>query len=273
MPKELENVRLKRPKNGRNYPVIPVYDRGPASGRIKVSSPFWGQAPRTDCMNTISHDSLMASGVHYGYSRTRRHPSATPFIYGNKAGVDIIDLEKTIVQIEKASAFLKELAASGKNILFVGVKPEARAHIADIALALHQPSVTERWIGGILTNFSEIKKRIQKLEDLKEKRASGELAAKYTKKEQLLLDREMERLSKYFSGLVGMTKMPDVLVVIDPKKEHIAVAEAHKMNIPVIALANTDCSLRAITYPIVGNDGSSSSIAMILGILKDAFTK
>lgn len=214
----------------------------------------------------------MASGVHYGYSRTRRHPSTSPFIYGTKGGVDIIDLEKTIAQIQKAGAFLKELSASGKNILFVGVKPEARNHIAEIAGVLHQPNVTERWIGGILTNFSEIKKRIQKLEDLKEKRASGELA-KYTKKEQLLLDREMERLNKYFSGLIGMTKMPEALVVVDPKKEHIAVAEAHKMNIPVIALANTDCSVRAIEYPIMGNDGSSSSIKAILDILKDAFAK
>ena len=214
----------------------------------------------------------MAAGVHYGYSRTRRHPSATPFIYGNKGGVDIIDVEKTIAQLSTVGAFLKELAASGKTVLFVGVKPEARTHVAEVAALLHQPSVTERWIGGILTNFTEIKKRIHKLEDLKEKRASGELA-KYTKKEQLLLDREMDRLSKYFSGLIGMTKMPEAVVVIDPKKEHIAVAEARKMGIPVIALANTDCSLRAITYPIVGNDGSSSSIATILGILKDAFQK
>lgn len=220
-------------------------------------------------MKTPTAEALMASGVHYGFSRTRRHPSTTPFVYGNKGGVDIIDVEKTIAQLQSAGAFLKELAASGKNVLFVGVKPEARAHITEIAATLRQPSVTERWIGGILTNFGEIKKRIQKLEDLKEKRASGELA-KYTKKEQLLLDREMDRLNKYFSGLVGMTKMPDAVVVIDPKKEHIAVAEARKMHIPVIALANTDCSIRGITYPIVGNDGSSASIATIIDILKSA---
>jgi len=214
----------------------------------------------------------MSAGVHYGYSRTRRHPTVTKFIYGNKNGVDIIDLEKTVPQIEAAAKFLTELGASGKTVLFVGVKPEARKHIEETATLLHQPFVTERWIGGILTNFPEIKKRIQKLIDLKEKRASGELA-KYTKKEQLLLDREMERLSKYFSGVVGLTKMPDALLVIDSKKEHIAIKEARKIGIPVIAIGNTDCSIRGIDLPIIANDGSSSSIATILGILKDSFQK
>lgn len=214
----------------------------------------------------------MSAGVHYGYSRTRRHPTVTKFIYGNKNGVDIIDLEKTVPQIEAAAKFLTELGASGKTVLFVGVKPEARKHIEETATLLHQPFVTERWIGGILTNFPEIKKRIQKLIDLKEKRASGELA-KYTKKEQLLLDREMERLSKYFSGVVGLTKMPDTLLVIDSKKEHIAIKEARKIGIPVIAIGNTDCSIRGIDLPIIANDGSSSSIATILGILKDSFQK
>lgn len=214
----------------------------------------------------------MSAGVHYGYSRTRRHPTNTPFLYGNKNGVDIIDVEKTIPQLEAAANFLSGLSAAGKTVLFVGTKPEARKHIEAVATSLHQPFVTERWIGGILTNFPEIKKRIQKLIDLKEKRASGELA-KYTKKEQLLLDREMDRLSKYFSGVVGLTKMPEAVVVIDSKKEHIAAKEARKIGIPVVALGNTDCSIRGINYPIVGNDGSSSSIEAILGILADAFRK
>ncbi len=223
-------------------------------------------------MSKITPDALMSAGAHYGYSRTRRHPTTTPYLYGNKNGVDIIDVEKTIPQIEAASKFLTELAASGKTVLFVGVKPEARAHIESVAASLQQPFVTERWIGGILTNFSEIKKRIQKLIDLKEKRASGELA-KYTKKEQLLIAREMERLSKYFSGVLSLAKMPDAVLVVDSKKEHIAVKEARKMNIPVIAIGNTDCSIKNIDFPIIANDGSSSSIGTILGILKDSFQK
>jgi small subunit ribosomal protein S2 len=212
----------------------------------------------------------MEAGVHYGYTRTRRHPTVTPFLYGTKNGADIIDVEKIIPQIEAAASFLAELGAAGKTALFVGVKPEARASVLEVTAALRQPYVTERWIGGILTNFPQIKQRIDKLEKMKEERVSGEYA-KYTKKEQLLLNREMERLNKYFSGLLGMTKMPDVVVVVDSKKEHIAVLEARKMNIPVIALGNTDCSIRGITYPIVANDSSASSISTILGILKDAF--
>lgn len=212
----------------------------------------------------------MEAGVHYGYSRTRRHPTVTPHLYGSKNGTDLIDIDKTIAQLETATTFLAELGAAGKVALFVGVKPEARAAVIETASTLHQPYVTERWIGGILTNFPEIKRRIQKLEDMKESRVSGEYA-KYTKKEQLLLTREMERLNKYFSGLIGMTKMPDVVIVVDSKKEHIAIKEARKMNIPVIALGNTDCSTRGITYPIIANDSSMSSIVAILGILKTAF--
>lgn len=218
----------------------------------------------------ITSASLMGAGAHYGYSRTRRHPTVTPYLYGSKDGSDIIDIDKIMPQMEAASTFLGELGAAGKVALFVGVKPEARAAVIDVASSLHQPYVTERWIGGILTNFGEIKRRIQKLEDMKESRVSGEYA-KYTKKEQLLLTREMDRLNKYFSGLIGMTKMPDVVIVVDSKKEHIAVLEAHKMNIPVIAIGNTDCSIKGIQYPIIANDSSVSSITEILGILKHAF--
>lgn len=214
----------------------------------------------------------MEAGVHFGYSRTRRHPTVTPFLYGSKGGVDIIDLEKTAPQIEAAAAFLAELGAAGKTALFVGVKPEARAHTAEVAQSLKQPFITERWIGGTLTNFFQMKKRIEKLEHLKEERVSGGFD-KYTKKEQSLLNREMERLNKYFAGLIGMTKLPDVVVVVDSKKEHIAIAEARKMGVPVIAIGNTDCSIRGITYPIIANDSSASSIKAILGILKDAFAQ
>ena len=212
----------------------------------------------------------MEAGVHYGYSRTRRHPTTSSFIFGTKNGSDIIDIDKTMPQIENAAKFVAELGAAGKTILFVGVKPEARKSAIENAESIHQPYVTERWIGGMLTNFGEVKRRIQKLEDMRESRVNGEFE-KYTKKEQLLLTREMARLNKYFSGLVGLRKMPDAVIVVDSKKEHIAIAEARKMNIPVIAIGNTDCSVRAIDYPIVANDGAASSIALIVGILTTAF--
>lgn len=214
---------------------------------------------------------LMEAGVHFGYSRTRRHPTVTPFLYGTKGGVDIIDLEKTAPMMEAAANFLAELGAAGKTVLFVGVKPEARNIVMELAQSLKQPYVTERWIGGMLTNFPEIKRRINKLETLREDKTNGSFE-KYTKKEQLLLTREMERLNKYFNGLTGLTKMPDAVVIVDTKKEHIAIAEARKVGVPVIAIGNTDCSIRAITYPVIANDSSASSIRSVLGILKDAFT-
>lgn len=220
----------------------------------------------------LSLSPLMEAGVHFGYSRTRRHPTVTPFLYGTKGGVDIIDLEKTAPMMEAAANFLAELGTAGKNILFVGVKPEARNIVMEVAQSLKQPYVTERWIGGILTNFPEIKKRINKLETLREDKVSGAFD-KYTKKEQLLLTREMERLNKYFNGLTGLTKMPDAVVIVDSKKEHIAIAEARKVGVPVIAIGNTDCSIRNISYPIIANDSSASSISAVLGILKDAFNK
>lgn len=220
----------------------------------------------------LSLQPLMEAGVHFGYSRTRRHPTVTPYLYGTKGGVDIIDLEKTAPMMENAANFLSELSAAGKTVLFVGVKPEARKTIMEVSASLKMPYVTERWIGGMLTNFPEIKKRVTRLENLKEEQANGSLE-KYTKKEQSLIKREIERLNKYFSGLIGITKMPDAVVIVDTKKEHIAIAEAKKIGVPVIAIGNTDCSIRGISYPIIANDSSSSSISSILGILKDAFSK
>lgn len=220
----------------------------------------------------LSLQPLMEAGVHFGYSRTRRHPTVTPFLYGTKGGVDIIDLEKTAPMMEAAANFIAELGAAGKVVLFVGVKPEARNQVMEVAQSLKMPYVTERWIGGMLTNFPEIKRRINKLETLREDKTNGSFE-KYTKKEQLLLTREMERLNKYFNGLTGLTKMPDAVVIVDSKKEHIAVKEARKIGIPVVAIGNTDCSIRGITHPIIANDSSASSIKAVLGILRDAFSK
>jgi small subunit ribosomal protein S2 len=208
-------------------------------------------------------DSLFQAGAHFGYSKTRRHPSASKFVFTTKNKVDIIDIEKTALQVEAAETFLRELAAKGKKILFVGTKPEARDTVKGAAERLDQPYIVERWVGGVLTNWPEIKKRIARLIDLRTKKEAGELA-KYTKKEQLLLDEEIAKMHKLFSGLTGLTQKPDALFVIDPKREHIAVSEAQKIGIPVIALANTDTNLAGLTYPIVGNDGSVSSISLVM---------
>lgn len=213
---------------------------------------------------------LFEAGAHYGYSKTRRHPTVAPYLLGNKNGIDIIDVEKVKPLFEHAAKALAELGKAGKTVLFVGTKAEARAAVESVAMALRQPFVTERWVGGTLTNFAEIKRRIQKLEEMKEKRASGEYD-KYTKKEKILLNRELDRLNKYFSGMVGMAKLPDAIVVVDSKKEHIAVTEAKKTGITVIGIGNTDCSIKSVHYPLIANDGSRGSIEFVLGILKDAY--
>jgi len=218
--------------------------------------------------NTI--EEMFKVGVHYGYSKSRRHPSTLPYIFTTKNGVDIINIEKTEELLQKALEAVTKLAASGKTILFVGTKPEARQQIIETALALNMPYVGERWVGGALTNFPEIKKRIVKLLDLRNQKEKGELD-RYTKKEKLLIDREMEDMTKNFQGLTGITRTPDAVFIIDSKKEHIAVAEAKKMNLPIIALVNTDCNLKQVQFPIIANDASVSSITFFLNKIKEAY--
>jgi small subunit ribosomal protein S2 len=215
---------------------------------------------------------MFKRGAHYGYSKSRRHPSTSPYIFATKNGVDIINIEKTYELFEKALGEMERLAASGKTILFVGTKAEARQQITEVALALNMPYVSERWVGGSLTNFPEIKKRIAKLLDLRDQKEKGGLD-KYTKKERLLIDREIDDMTKNFQGLTGITKTPDVLFVIDPKKEHIAVTEAHKMNLPVIGVLNTDSNIKQVEFPIVASDASVSSITFFLEAAKDAYRR
>ena len=215
-------------------------------------------------------EALFKAGSHYGYSKTRRHPSTAKFVYTTKNKVDIIDIEKTALQLENAQNFVKELGMKGKVVLFVGVKPEAKDSVKAGAEKIGQPFIVERWVGGVLTNWPEIKKRIIRLVDLKAKKEAGELD-KYTKKERLLIDEEIAKMHKLFSGLVEMKGKPDAVFVVDPKREHIAVTEAQKLDVPVIALANTDTNISGITYPIVANDGSLSSITYIVDSLVAAY--
>ncbi len=208
-------------------------------------------------------DEMFKAGAHFGYQKSRRDSSTSPFIFGTKNKIEIIDLEKTLPQLEKAEAFVSDLAKAGRQILFVGGKSEAKTAVKIGAMSIDMPYVDGRWIGGAITNFTEIKKRIAKFEDLQKQKEKGELT-KYTKKERLLIDREIENLDEMFSGIVSMREMPKALFVIDPKKENIAVAEAKKAGIPVIAVANTDCNIKEIDFPIVANDASTSSIAFFV---------
>lgn len=213
---------------------------------------------------------MFSAGAHFGYSRSRRHPSTKQFIFGTKSGVEILDLEKTSLELERAKEFVKSIAKSGKQILFVGTKNEGKKALEDGALSIDMPYVAERWVGGVLTNFTEIKKRVALLEDLRAKRENGELSV-YTKKERLLIDKDIERLERNFSGLVSMKELPVALFVLDPRKESIAVKEAQFLNIPIVALANSDCNLKEVTYPIPGNDSSVSSITFFISQITEAY--
>lgn len=215
-------------------------------------------------------DALFAAGAHFGYRRSKRHPTAVPYIFGVKNGVEIFDLEKTKAALQKAEEFVKALAGAGKTLLFVGGKNEAREAVKNGAIQLGMPHVAGRWVGGTLTNFGNIRARIDKMLDLTQKREKGELA-KYTKKERLLIDRDIARLEELFGGLVSLKGMPGVIFIIDPGKEHSAVTEAKQMRVPVIALASSDCDFSPIDYVIPGNDASRASIAYFVGRIVEAY--
>ena len=217
-------------------------------------------------------NALFSVGAHFGFVKSRRHPSAKPFILGSKNNLEIFDLGKTEKELEKALAFVEEKGKEGAMAIWVGGKSEAREAVKEAGRELEMPYVAGRWIGGTLSNFSEIKKRIARLEELIEQREKGELG-KYTKKERLLFNREIDRLTVYFGGLSRLKSLPKFLVVIDPKKEYIAVAEARKIGIPVVALAGSDSNLYKLDYAIPGNDSSRQSIGFVLEQLVEAYRK
>ena len=216
---------------------------------------------------------LFSVGAHFGFTKSRRHPTATPYIFGNKQGTDIIDLEKTSALIENAKIVLKEAGRTGKTVLFVGTKEEMGPTVQAQAVAIEMPYVVHRWVGGMLTNFTEIKKRIQRLNDLVAQGESGELERKYTKKERVIIGRELRKLSLNFGGIQKMDRLPQLMVVVDPRYDEIAVTEAAVLNIPLIGITSSDTDLTPITYPIVANDGLQASVALILGELAQAYSE
>ncbi len=213
-------------------------------------------------------DSMFGAGAHFGLGRSRRHPTVAPYIFGTKNSTDIFDLEKTEALYEKAKAYVSSIAKEGKTILFVGGKKEASLAIKTAAQSLNMPYVDGRWIGGTVTNFPQVRKRIERYEKLVSDKEKGELA-KYTKRERMLIDKEIASLEKMFYGIVALKKAPDAIFVIDPRREKNAVKEAADFNIPVIALAGSDCDIKGIAHPIVGNDSSKTSIQLFVeGIAK-----
>ena len=211
---------------------------------------------------------MYEAGAHVGYSKSRRHPSTTDFIFQSRQKKDIINLEDTAKQLTETLKFIAQIKTEGKQILFVGTKPEAKRVVREQAEFIDMPFVTERWLGGTLTNAKELRGRADRLIDLQQRSEAGELVYQ-TKKEKLMLEREMERLERKFGGVKNMKKAPAALFVIDPKKEYIAVNEARQMNIPVVAISNTDCDVSILTHPIVANDTNLSAITFMTQKIAD----
>lgn len=216
-------------------------------------------------------DRLFSVGAHFGFTRSRRHPSVTPYIFANKQGTDIINLESTVEMLETAKAVLTEAGKAGKIVMLVGAKEEIKGIVEQSAKAHELPFVVNRWVGGMLTNFSEIRKRVQRLNDLIVQGESGELERKYTKKERVLIGRELAKLSTNFGGIQKMERLPSLLIVVDPRHDSIAVSEATHLGIPVIGLTSSDTNVRLITYPILMNDSLQASVSLVLNELLTAY--
>lgn len=216
---------------------------------------------------------LFKAGAHFGFKKRRRHPTVAPYLFTTKDGNDIFDLEKTAVLIESAKEILKEAGLHGKTVLFVGTKDEASRIVKDAALKTESPYVTNRWIGGMMTNYSEIKRRINRLEALTNEKESGELERKYIKKERVVIGREMTKLEFNFGGISKMSKLPDLMLVVDPRHDHIAVTEAAGRNIPVVAILSSDCDASLVKYPVIANDSLQTSISLVLAQLADAYAE
>ena len=206
---------------------------------------------------------LFANGAHFGYSKTQRHPSVKNFLYGTKNNLDIIDLELTFDSIQKAQEKLTEITSKGGKILFVGNKKEIKDLTPEFAKSSSAFYVNNRWIGGTLTNFSEIQKRIKKLSLLIKDAEIGTFS-KFTKKEALRKEKEIIKLKKYYFGLLNMFNKPNIIVVVDAKDEINAINEANKKNIPIISISNTDNNITNIDFPIIANDRSRSTIKYIV---------
>ena len=220
-------------------------------------------------MAVVSMKQLLEAGVHFGHQTRRWNPKMARFIFTERNGIYIIDLQKTVKKMDEAYNFVRDLAAEGGKVLFVGTKKQAQESIKNEAERCNQYFVNERWLGGMLTNFQTIEKRVKRLKTL-EKQAEDGTFEILPKKEVTLLKHEMEKLQKYLGGIKDMKKLPDALFIIDPKKEEIAVSEARKLHIPIIATVDTNCDPDVIDYPIPANDDAIRAVKLLTGKIAHA---
>jgi small subunit ribosomal protein S2 len=216
---------------------------------------------------------LFAAGAHFGFSKSRRHPSTSPYIFGNKQGSDIIDLEQSAALIAAAKAVVEEAGKNGKTVLFVGTKNETAVLVKAAADSVSMPYVVNRWIGGQLTNFTQMRKRFDRLKSLQEEKESGELDRKYTKKERVVIGREIDKLMHNFGGVYNLDRTPDLMVVVDPRHDHIATTEAIDAKVPVIGIMSSDSDITKVTHPIVVNDALQASVDLVLRELTQSYAE
>ena len=220
-------------------------------------------------MAVISMRQMIEAGAHFGHQTRRWNPKMKRFIFGERNGIYIIDLDQTLSRVETAYNFVREMAADGGTILFVGTKKQAQDPVREAADRCNMPYVNERWLGGMLTNFGTISKRVGKMLELERQKEIGEFEV-MIKKEALLLDRELTKLQRNLGGLRSMTKAPDAIFVLDTKKEHIAVTEANKLGIPVVAVVDTNVDPDSIQYPIPGNDDAIRANSLFANVIAEA---
>jgi small subunit ribosomal protein S2 len=220
---------------------------------------------------SIGVKELLEAGVHFGHQTKRWNPKMKPFIFDARNGIHIIDLSKSLSQLDTACEFLAATVRKGDRVLFVGTKKQAQQAVKETAKECGQFFVTERWLGGTLTNYATIKRSIARLKQIEKMEADGTIN-NYVKQEQAVLRREAARLVKYFDGIRGMDKYPGAMFVVDIKREHNAVAEARRLNIPVVAIVDTNCDPDLVTHPIAGNDDAIRSVRMILATICQVIT-
>jgi small subunit ribosomal protein S2 len=224
-------------------------------------------------MKDITLLELMKSGAHFGHTTSRWNPKMKPYIFTTRNNIHILDLEQTKSGLEKAAKFAKETTGRGGTILFVGTKRQSKEILKKAALAAGMPFVNVRWLGGTFTNFKTIQKTIRKMEKLESLKASGELENKYTKKERLLIEREIEKMRKLFEGVQSMKKLPDAIFVTDVKHDAIAVKEAQMSKVKIIGLVDTNCSPEGIDYIIPCNDDATKTIDLVCSYISEAITE
>jgi small subunit ribosomal protein S2 len=221
-------------------------------------------------MATTNYKQLLDAGVHFGHLTRKWDPKMAPYIFMEKNGIHIIDLNKTVVALDDAAAAIRQIAKSGRKIMFVATKKQAQEIVADEARRLKMPYVTDRWLGGMLTNFATVRKSLKKMATIDKMMKDPLMVSNIAKRERLMLTREREKLGRVLGGIADLSRLPAALFVVDVKREHIAIKEAQKLGLPVFAVCDTNSNPELVDFPIPANDDASKSIALIVGVIGKA---